>query len=77
MLAKDWGGVGGAYGANDSEVLYDIMNIYKNKIIGKRALIVGSETPWVESILLALGAKHITTMEYNSVKSTHPQVCYS
>ena len=35
---------------------------------------IGSETPWVEAILLAVGAKHVTTVEYNRIISTHPQV---
>ena len=42
--------------------------------MGKNALVIGSETPWVEAILLAVGAKHVTTLEYNRIKSTHPQV---
>ena len=37
-------------------------------------LVVGSETPWVESLLLSLGTRHVTTLEYNKIKSTHPQV---
>ena len=74
VLAKDWNGVGGAYGAGDTEVLYETINLYKNKVEGKTALVIGSETPWVEAILLAIGAKHVTTLEYNRIKSRHPQV---
>ena len=73
-LSKDWNGVGGLYGAGETEVLYETMNLYKSKIMGKRALVIGSEFPWVESLVLALGAKHVTTLEYNRLKSTHPQV---
>ena len=74
VLKKDWNGVGGAYGAGDTEVVYETINLYKHKVIGKNALVIGSETPWVEAILLAVGAKHVTTLEYNRIKSTHPQV---
>ncbi len=28
----------------------------------KHVLVIGSETPWIEAILLELGAKHVTTM---------------
>ena len=74
VLKKDWNGVGGAYGAGDTEVVYETINLYKHKVMGKNALVIGSETPWVEAILLAVGAKHVTTLEYNRIKSTHPQV---
>ena len=74
VLSKNWNGVGGIYGTGDTEVLYETMNLYKSKIVGKRALVIGSEFPWVESLVLSLGAKHVTTLEYNRIKSTHPQV---
>ena len=71
---KNWGKVGGAYGAGETKILYETINLYKDKIIGKRVLVIGSLTPWVEAILLAIGAKHVTTLEYNQIASTHPQV---
>ena len=74
VKAKDWNGVGGAYGGGDTRVLHDTIHLYKDKIVGKKALVIGSETPWVEAILLALGAEHVTTLEYNRIISTHPQV---
>ena len=74
VKSKDWNGVGGAYGGLDTRVLHDTINLYKDRVVGKRALVIGSETPWVESILLALGAEHVTTLEYNRIVSTHPQV---
>ena len=40
----------------------------------KHALVVGSERPWVEAILLSLGVPKITTLEYGSIESTHPQI---
>jgi hypothetical protein len=38
------------------------------------ALVVGSETPWVESLLLNTGVSTVTTLEYGTINSTHPQV---
>jgi len=73
VKSKDWDRVGGAYGGLDTRVLHDTINLYKDRVVGKRALVIGSETPWVESILLALGAEHVTTLEYNRIVSTHPQ----
>ena len=34
---------------------------------GKTVAVVGSMSPWVECILLAVGAGHVTTIEYNQL----------
>ena len=73
-LTKNWGEIGCAYGAGNAEILYKTINLYKDKVIGKRALVIGSVNPWVEAILIAIGAKHVTTLEYNQIDSNHPQV---
>jgi hypothetical protein len=36
--------------------------------------VIGSQSPWIETILLNKGAKHITTFDYVKIKSDHPQV---
>ena len=74
MNKKDWNRLQGAYGGAESEVLFDTINLYKHKVVGKNALVIGSNSPWVEAILLAVGAKHVTTLEYNRIISTHPKV---
>ena len=71
---KYWRFVDGAYGSDETECLYDTLHGYKDAILDKHVIVVGSETPWVESILLAMGARHVTTLEYNKIKSSHPQV---
>lgn len=43
-------------------------------IDGKRCLVVGSETPWVEAILLGYGAREVSTLEFGKIESQHPQV---
>ncbi len=35
---------------------------------------IGSQTPWIEAILLELGAANITTLEYSPAVSEHPQI---
>lgn len=40
----------------------------------ERVLVIGSERPWVECIILALGAKHVTTLEYGVIDSRHAQI---
>jgi hypothetical protein len=51
----------------------------RNKLIrlnvtSKSVLVIGSERPWVEAVLLGLGAARITTLEYGQINCTHPQV---
>ena len=72
--AKNWRKIGGTYGAGETKILFETISLYKDKVIGKRALVIGSVFPWIEAILLAIGAKHVTTLEYNQIASTHPQV---
>lgn len=36
--------------------------------------IIGSTSPWVESLVLSLGASHVTTLEYNPLTYDHPQI---
>ena len=71
---KNWKKIGGTYGAGTTKKLYEIIEKFKDKVIGRRALVIGSVNPWIEAILLAFGAKHVTTLEYNKITSTHPQV---
>ena len=37
-------------------------------------LVIGTQIPWIEAILLEKGAERVTTMEYASVKSFHPNI---
>ena len=74
VLRSDWEGSEGAYGVEETETVFKMINSFKDKVKDKRVLVVGSETPWVEAIVLAVGAKHVTTLEYNEIISTHPQV---
>ena len=73
-IANNWPAVGGAYGEDETRVLYETLNLHRKEIEGKRVLVVGSETPWVEAIILAVGAKHILTLDYNKIQPSHPQV---
>ena len=73
-LAKHWAQVGGVYGEHETRVLYETLNLHRKEIKGKSVLVVGSESPWVEAVILAVGAKHITTLDYNKIRPSHPQV---
>eukprot|EP00965_Chrysotila_dentata_P242898 6205115-Pleurochrysis_carterae.AAC.1 len=39
-----------------------------------RALVFGSQEPWVEAVLLAMGASTVTTVEYNMLTFEHPRL---
>ena len=45
-----------------------------DQIQGGHVLVIGSQWPWLESVILENGAKHITTLEYESLNCTHPQI---
>jgi hypothetical protein len=42
-------------------------------VVGKRILVIGSETPWMEAIFLASGAQRVVTLEYRKIDAQHPQ----
>jgi len=50
---------------------------YENQIKGKHWLVIGTEIPWLEILLIAAGARNVTTVEYRSEKwmdDIHPQL---
>jgi hypothetical protein len=59
------------YGYTDT-FLYASLDAYP--VIGKSVLIIGSNTPWYESICIAAGAKHCVTLEYNELRYQHPNI---
>eukprot|EP00602_Paraphysomonas_sp_CaronLab_P011170 CAMPEP_0185039728 /NCGR_PEP_ID=MMETSP1103-20130426/36906_1 /TAXON_ID=36769 /ORGANISM="Paraphysomonas bandaiensis, Strain Caron Lab Isolate" /LENGTH=229 /DNA_ID=CAMNT_0027578741 /DNA_START=7 /DNA_END=693 /DNA_ORIENTATION=- len=45
---------------------YALLN-YTKELSKSQVVVTGSTNPWVESIALALGASHVTTLEYNKL----------
>ena len=43
-------------------------------IKNQHVLVIGTQVPWIEAILLELGAKKVTILEYNDILSEHPQL---
>ncbi len=43
-------------------------------ISGTKALVLGSETPWLEALLLEAGVSNITTLDYVPITSKHPRI---
>ncbi len=60
------------YGATD-RYLYAILDRYASSIEGKKIGIIGSTTPWYESIILAYGG-HPVTIDYNKIISKDPRL---
>lgn len=60
------------YGAMDT-YLYNALDKYISRISNKNVAVIGSVTPWYESILLSYGA-HPTTIEYNKIISKDPRL---
>ena len=40
----------------------------------RHVLVIGSDSPWIETILLAKGAAKITTLEYANITVEHPKI---
>ena len=38
-------------------------------IVGGKTLVIGTQSPWIEAMLLELGAANVTTLEYNHIES--------
>ena len=62
----------GSYGARGSRIFFD--KIKELDLKNKDILVIGSERPWIEVICLHLGANLVTTLEYGSIASEHPQL---
>ena len=63
----------GNYGNRVINKIIDILHVYI-PIKNQSVLVLGSVRPWLEVILLSLGASHITTLEYNPYPSSHPNI---
>ena len=65
--------MGNSYG-EDGKQVFDVLAKYKEYIEGKGALVIGSETPWVEGGFLLYGAEKVTTLEFGSIISGHSKI---
>lgn len=60
------------YGAQNTLDIALAMKKWQIEIQNKHILVVGSERPWLEGMLIGFGAKKVTTLEYGSIISEHP-----
>ena len=68
------GRVIGNYGLDADLQVAKAMETFRTSVQGKHGLVIGSETPWVETIALIHGADKITTLEYSRIHSTHEKI---
>lgn len=54
-------------------IYYALIN-YTQLLNHSKILVIGSTSPWVESLLLSLGAEEVTTIEYNQLTYDHPKL---
>jgi len=58
---------------SDGLKIHDGADKYKSYIVGRRGIVIGSEDPWVEAILLHHGAAKLLTVEFGKIVSKIPQ----
>lgn len=63
-----------AIGNYDNTPLYEFFDANAHLVRGRRGLVVGSENPWLEAMLIHFGALHVTTLEFGAIHSLHPQI---
>ena len=54
--------------------LYEVLEKRGYLIQNKSGLVIGSESPWLEAMLIEFGAKHVTTLEYGKIISLDSQI---
>lgn len=64
----------GTYGPNIAKYVREGLKPVQQKIINASILVIGSERPWVEAIVLSLGASKVTTLEYGTILSQHEKI---
>ncbi|CAI5505843.1 unnamed protein product [Closterium sp. Naga37s-1] len=62
----------GSYGPNVTAAFLAAFERYP--VSGKSVLVIGSRSPWVESICLGFDAEAITTVDFNKPVASHPKM---
>jgi hypothetical protein len=62
----------GTYGATETNCF--AQSLGNTSFRDKKVLVIGSEIPWVEAVMLHKGAAHVMTLEYANLVSSHARV---
>ena len=54
-------------------LLFELIILYL-KVNGGHVLVIGSQLPWIEALLLEKGANHVTTLDYATIQNHHPNL---
>ena len=65
---------GGSYGRREVQQVLRLLQAHKREVSGASAIVIGTDNPWVEVLLLEAGAKDVLSWEYSTIHSSHPQV---
>ena len=68
------GAAHGSYGPRETLTLREGLRSLPATISGSIALVMGTEVPWVEALLLNEGARLVYTFEYSSIRAEHPRM---
>ena len=62
-----------ALGGYADKNLNKVMHKFRDQIINRSIVVIGTQIPWVEAIALEVGASHITTLDYtrNKYENAH------
>ena len=66
------GNFNGGYGPIETQRMWQFLS--EEKVAGARVLVIGSQTPWIEAILVRLNASRVVSMEYSAIECDHPKV---
>ena len=77
MLRRQFrtGTMRGGYGYRNTDQISGALRDHMGHLIdGGHVLVIGSQAPWIEAILVELGARHVTTLEYSKVDNENEQL---
>lgn len=63
-----------SYGIEQTRAVRKYLTKHLEAIKGRKGLIVGTQYPWMEALVLHLGADEVTTLEYAKIVSNHPKM---
>jgi hypothetical protein len=64
----------GSYGAEKTVTMRNFLATHADSIRGRHCVVLGSQRPWLEVLLLMNGAAHVTTIEYATIVSQDTRV---
>eukprot|EP00933_Yihiella_yeosuensis_P026356 TRINITY_DN20442_c0_g1_i1.p1 TRINITY_DN20442_c0_g1~~TRINITY_DN20442_c0_g1_i1.p1 ORF type:complete len:423 (-),score=58.75 TRINITY_DN20442_c0_g1_i1:85-1353(-) len=71
-VGNNWAGFGYSY--EGSFRIHTLLKRHKKLLNGRQCLVLGSERPWLEALLLGHGVARVTVVEYRKLITNHPNV---